>query len=131
MWFAFSVALAASPSPVTLQGPTGEITDREGVTLTITASGTTFVDGCAPVEWERREGAGWVAVPREPCPAQKPAAKVTGTLTLTTPALAAGEYRALVTWGSACAADLPLQLGACKTLDYARSEPFRVRTAQP
>ena len=127
MLLTLAVALAAPTPPAKLVAPSGEIGLHAAVTLTFTAPGVAWVDGCVPVEWERREAGTWVPVPREACAAQKPATRVEGSLTLSQAPLAAGEYRAVMTWGAGCAPELPLRLGACKALDVVRSEPFRVK----
>lgn len=127
MLLTLAVVLAAPTPTAKLVAPSGEIGRHAAVTLTFTAPGVTWVDGCVPVEWERREGGTWVAVRREACAAQKPPTRVEGSLTLSQAPLAAGEYRAVVTWGAGCVPEHPLRLGACETLDVVRSEPFRVK----
>ncbi|GDX78424.1 hypothetical protein LBMAG42_02350 [Deltaproteobacteria bacterium] len=126
MWLT-SVALAtAAPGPATLEAPPGIALSTDAVPFTFSSPGTSFLDGCAPIELERREGALWVALPRVPCPTAVAATLVNESLTLSVPPPIPGEYRAVAAWGTECDPARPFALAGCKTLDLVRSTAFKV-----
>lgn len=126
MWLT-SVALAtAAPGPATLEAPSAATLSTDAVPFTFSAPGTSFLDGCAPIELERMEGAKWVALARVPCPTAVAATLVNGSLTLSVPPPIPGEYRAVAAWGTECDASRPFALAGCKSLDLVRSAPFKV-----
>ncbi len=126
MWLT-SVALAtAAPGPATLEAPSEPTLSTDAVPFTFSVPGTSFLDGCAPIELERKEGLNWVALPRVPCPAAVVATQVNGSLTLSVPPPIPGEYRAVAAWGTGCNTTRPFALAACATLDVVRSSPFKV-----
>ncbi len=133
MWLTTVALAAAAPGPATLEAPAAAVTSTDAVPFTFSAPGTSFLEGCAPIELERKEGAGWVALPRVPCPTAVAAISVSGSLTLSVPPPIPGEYRAVAAWGTECTPSLPFALAGCKGLDQVRSSPFKVeaRAAKP
>jgi hypothetical protein len=125
------VSLAtAAPGP-RLAGPAAVLGLAESVVVTLSGGGGVHIDGCAPLELERKQGEAWVALPTTVCPKALPASRVDAPLTLTFPAVPAGEYRAVVGWGSGCTADQPFHLAGCRKFGTATSEPFFVGEAPP
>lgn len=120
------VALAtAAPGPK-ISVPAAPVGVEDPVVVTFFYGSTVFIDGCAALELERKEGESWLVVATNVCPKAANATRVEGTLTLTSPPVAAGEYRAAVGWGTGCADGMPFHLASCKKFGVARSDPFAV-----
>lgn len=131
LYFALSLCALARPPDPRIEGPKAPVPSGEGVVFRILARvpGGISVDECASIDIERRVADAWDPVPGAGCPARVPAKLVGDTLTVTVPPLPAGEYRAGLSWGSGCQAELPFELAGCSALGVAWSEPFTVQAA--
>ncbi len=125
-----SVGFAAGGDPK-LDVPTAPVQAGQAVAVRVRAAGGAklWIDACEPIELEKHEGEAWTSVAGVTCPHSVAAAVVDKELTLTVPAPAAGEYRAVLTWGTSCSAGQPFVMAACKKLGAARSGPFVVEAA--
>jgi hypothetical protein len=121
--FAAGVGLAGE---ATLAAPTSPVAPGEPVSFTFVLDGESWLDGCAPVELERQEGARWVALPRTPCSTTPVATRVDGSLVLTIPPPGAGVYRAVVAVGTACQLDRAFVVAGCQRLAVVRSAEFSI-----
>lgn len=119
------VLATAAPGPK-IAVPETPVGEADPIVLTLSSGSSVFIDGCAPLELERKEGEVWQVGATNVCPRAVMATRVEGVATLTAPATAAGEYRAAVGWGTGCVDGLPFHLAACKKFGVARSEPFIV-----
>jgi hypothetical protein len=130
---ALSALAAPRPAEPRLVAPEAPVRPGQVVSLRIVAgpSAGIRVDGCAPVELERREGEVWKPVPSVACDKPLGATVVDKELTVSVPAPAAGEYRGVLAWGSGCAAGLPFSVAACTHTGFVRSAPFVVASADP
>lgn len=131
MWFTGSVLFALAPAGPDLVAPAGPLAPTEAVSLTFKVGGVAFLDGCAPVELEKKEGEGWVALPRAPCAQRPVATKVEGALVLSVPPPGPGEYRALSAFGRRCVADRPFSQADCAEVGVVRSGAFVVSAPAP
>lgn len=125
---------AAEPDPgVRIEAPTGAVHEGDAVGFTVRESveGPVFIDGCAPVEVERKNGAAWLPGPGKTCDAPVPATAVDGTVTFSVAAPSVGAYRALLTWGVGCAAGFPLATANCARLGSVVSGPVVVAPVPP
>ena len=122
-----SKASAKSTAP-SVHGPELASEAGQAVPVRIVAGmrGGIWVDGCAPVEMERREGDTWMPLPSVVCAAPTPAHLVETELTVAVSPPSAGEYRAVIAWGAGCAQGVPFVLAGYKTLGAARSAAFLV-----
>ncbi len=127
MWFWLSIAAVASAADVALVGPPGPLAATEAVSLTLTTPGASFIDGCSPVELEKRDGERWLSIPRRACAQRLPASRVEGSLVVSVPPPGPGEYRAVVTWATGCTEGFALAQAACAEVEAVRSGPFIVR----
>jgi hypothetical protein len=123
-----SGAIAAPSEPV-LAVPTEPIVGGRLVSVHVTAprTGRAWVDGCEPIELERKVGEAWSAVPPQPCVKAPPAASIDKELTLTLPTPQPGEYRAVLAYGVGCTDGFPLALASCKKVAFVRSASFSVQ----
>lgn len=112
-------AVEAPRSPV-------DTTAAAAFRFTEDVSGPVLVDGCAPMELERKQGDLWVAVPPRACDRSVVATEIDKEITLSSVVSTAGTWRVAVTWGEGCVSGRPLMLAACKRLDVARSAAFEV-----
>lgn len=128
-----ALVFAASAAEPKLVAPTAPVIAGELVPVRIVAvlSGGVSVDGCAPIELERREGERWTPLPNPACPVPLPATAVPIELTVSIPPPEPGEYRAVVAWGTKCAAGRPLAIAACERMGVVRSSPFTVAAPPP
>ncbi|MFZ5477143.1 MAG: hypothetical protein ACOZNI_10245 [Myxococcota bacterium] len=128
-----ALAALAAPRPAEprLVAPDAPVTVGEVVPLRIVAvqPGGVRIDGCAPVELERREGDAWKALPTVGCDKAIVATAVEKELTVSVPAPEPGEYRAVLSWGTGCTPNLPFAVAACAQTGFVRSAPFTVRSA--
>ena len=115
-----------APLGASLAAPGAPVAATEAVTFTLSTPDTVAVDGCSPIELERREDDRWVAIPRVPCPNVVAATEIASSLTLSLPPPAPGDYRAVAALGTGCAAALPFALAGCAGLDIVRSPTFTV-----
>lgn len=124
---ALSVAYAAPAAP-RLVGPATAVEPSAGVTFTLTFAGAPVsVDGCTPVELDRREGDRWVAVAGAVlCDGTTPARAGASELTFTLASPGPGEYRGLVAWGTGCVAGRSFATAACRSRGIAESPAFTV-----
>ncbi|MSQ03365.1 MAG: hypothetical protein EXR71_15975 [Myxococcales bacterium] len=129
MGFWLSIAAAAGAGGAVLVGPSGALASTDAVSLTLTTPGTSFVDGCSPVELEKKDGERWMSVPRRTCAQRLPVSRLEGGLVVSVPPPGAGEYRAVVTWATGCTEGVALAQAACTVVEVVRSEPFTVRPA--
>lgn len=120
----FALATAASGPKISV--PVAPVGLTDPIVVTLISGATSFIDACAPLELERKDGESWLPVATKVCPKAATATRVDDSLTLTAPAVAAGEYRAAVGWGTGCAEGLPFHLAACKKFGVARSDSFAV-----
>jgi hypothetical protein len=116
-----------------LTGPAAPLAAGAALTLTLTADRKpVFVDGCAAVDLERREGERWVPVePTIACDGSAVARAIPKeqTFSLATPGV--GEFRAVVAWGLGCVEGRPFALAACAALGVARTVSFQVVAPPP
>lgn len=131
MGFALSLLMAAGPVGAELSAPVAPLAATEAASFVLTTVGhdSVLLDGCAPVELERREGESWVAVPRRPCPQRPAATVVQQSLVLSVPPPGPGEFRAVVAYGVGCRPSRPFAFAACEVVEVVRSNPFRVEQA--
>lgn len=124
----FGLLLAASPPAPKLVAPSEPVRTGEIVPVRIVAvlPGGVSIDGCAPIELERHVGDRWTPLATPACPVPVPATAVPTELTVSIPPPEPGEYRAVVAWGTGCAAGQPLAVAACERMGVARSSPFTV-----
>ena len=115
----------------TLAGPTEPVAPGDFLGLSFVLEGISWLDGCAPIELERQEGAEWVAQARKPCPASVAATQAEGALAFSVPAPPVGTYRAAVTFGLGCVSGRAFPVAACTSLSFVRSAPFTVAVAAP
>jgi hypothetical protein len=128
MFLALVVA-AATAAEAVLAAPAQPVAPGEPVSFTFALDGVSWLDGCAPVELERQEGAKWVALARTPCPAGPAATRVEGALVVSVPPPPVGTYRGTAAFGTGCLADRSFATAACAALAIARSEVFTVAPA--
>jgi len=121
-------AVAIAGSEPRLSAPVAPVDVGTAATFTIAADATgVHVDGCAPIELERKEGEVWVPVPNAAsCDGSVPARLVQGTLTVSLATPGPGDYRGVATWGSGCVGERNFALAACGTVGVARSAAFHV-----
>lgn len=131
MWFSVSVLMAGAATGADLLAPAGPLVSTEAVSFTFKATGVAFLDGCAPVELEKREGEAWVALPRTSCAQRPPATRVEGALVLSVPPPGPGEFRAVAAFGRRCGEGRPFAQAGCVELGVARSAPFVVLAPAP
>ena len=127
MGFWLSIAVAAGTGDVVLLGPSAPLASTDAVSLTLTTPGASFIDGCSPVELEKKDGERWISVPRRACTQRLPASRVEGSLVVSVPPPGPGEYSAVVTWATGCAEGVALAHAACSVVAAVRSEPFTCR----
>ena len=125
------VSLATASGGPKLLPPTAAITKNDPVILTLSSPSTVYIDGCAPIELERKVGEQWELVASKVCPRAAPATRVDGALTLTAPSVRDGEYRATVGWGQTCTDGVPFHLAMCRKFGLARTESFFVGAPPP
>lgn len=125
-------AVPADPD-VRIEPPAGTVHEGEAVGFTVreAADGPILIDGCAPVEIERKNGAAWLPVPGHTCDTPVPATTVDGTLTFSVAAPSVGAYRAVLTWGMGCTPGFPLATANCARLGSVVSDPLIVAPAPP
>jgi hypothetical protein len=127
-----AVGAAISPAWATsgpkLIAPSQPSPPTEAVVLTISAPGLMYVDGCAPIELEKHAGEAWEVVASAICESSRPATRVDRSLTVSLPAQPAGEYRAVMAWGTTCTDGVPFFMASCRKTGSIRSDPFVVGT---
>lgn len=113
-----------------LEVPSAAVQSGQAVAVRVKspAGAKLWIDACEPIELEKHEAEAWNPVPGVPCGRSVAATAVDKELTLTVPAPAAGEYRAVLTWGVSCNAGQPFVMAACKKLGATRSGPFLVES---
>ena len=116
----------AAAGDAALSAPTSPVAPGEPVSFSFVLDGTSWLDGCSPVELERQEGEQWVALARRPCTAGPPATAVEGALVLSVPPPEVGSYRGVVSFGTGCQPARSFAAAACKELGFVRSAPFTV-----
>ncbi len=119
-------AAAAMASEAVLKAPDTAVAPGDPVSFSFGLEGTSWLDGCSPVELERQSGSVWVAVARTPCSAGLPATQVDSALVLSVAAPAEGTYRGVVAFGTGCVPARSFGVAACAKLAFVRSEPFTV-----
>ncbi|MSP54532.1 MAG: hypothetical protein EXR69_02840 [Myxococcales bacterium] len=123
------IALAApSEGRVQIQGPATPPHEGEAIPFTVseTADGPLFIDGCAAVELEQKTVGIWSTKAVKVCETQVPATQFDGGLALSIPAPDSGTYRALLTWGVGCAPGFPLVTATCTEIGSVTSDPVVV-----
>jgi hypothetical protein len=123
----------AGSSEVTLEAPKDAVPAGFAVSLRAIEriAGSLTIDGCEPVELERHDGDRWVPVPPLACDGSAPASRMDEELALALPPPPAGEYRAVLVWGTGCAEGLPLVMAGCRRLGSTTSAPFKVLGPAP
>ncbi|MDP2312118.1 MAG: hypothetical protein Q8P41_04375 [Pseudomonadota bacterium] len=126
--------VSASPAEPILVPPSAPVEEGDVASFALRPgpAGTVFVDGCAAIELERREAAGWVLAPGAvKCDGSLVARMSTKDLVFSVAPPGPGEYRGVVAWGTGCVEGRPLALAACKAHGIARTAAFTVVARPP
>lgn len=111
--------------------PSAPVPAGSAVTVTLAVDGTAVsLDGCSPIELERKREDRWEAVESPTlCDGTAPARVATKELTFSLATPGPGEYRAVATWGAGCVEGRSFALGACRSTGTVRSAAFVVDPA--
>ncbi|MFN7142256.1 MAG: hypothetical protein ACK4YP_00645 [Myxococcota bacterium] len=127
---ALLVVSHASAGP-RLSVPAAPVPAGSAVTITLAVDGTAVsLDGCSPVELERKRGERWEPVESPTlCDGITPARVATKDLIVSIAVSGPGEYRAVATFGTGCVAGRAFAQAACKSTGTVRSGAFIVDPA--
>ncbi len=123
-------AAASQTGPVQIEVPATPPEEGQAIAFGVheTVDGPVFIDGCAPLEIERKTGGKWLTTAVKVCDSQVPATQLDGDLAFSIPGPASGSgaYRVILTWGTGCAPGFPLTTAICEQMGSVTSEPFVV-----